>query len=210
MIDPKTARAMDDEQDDDDKDKDEGKAAADPSGQLMKHLFDSRTVLIFGEISQRSAREAIAQLLALSAASNDPIRLFINSPGGHVESGDSIHDVIRFIEPEVKIIGTGWVASAGAHIFLGAKRENRYCLPYTRFLIHQPMGGTGGKAADIEIEAREIIKMRERINQEIARETGQPIERVRKDTDRNFWMSAEEAKDYGLVTHIIETAGQVQ
>jgi ATP-dependent Clp protease protease subunit len=127
-----------------------------------------------------------------------------------VESGDSIHDMIRFIKPEVKVIGTGWVASAGAHIYLGAKKENRLCMPNTRFLIHQPLGGAGGRATDIAIEAKEIIKMRRRINEIIARETGQPLERVEKDTDRNYWMSAEEAKDYGLVSRIIETSDGIE
>ena len=127
-----------------------------------------------------------------------------------MESGDSIHDMIRFIKPQVKVIGTGWVASAGAHIYLAAKKENRLCLPNTRFLIHQPLGGAGGKATDIAIEAKEIIKMRRRINEIIARETGQPLERVEKDTDRNYWMSAEEAKEYGLVSRIIETSDAVE
>ncbi len=108
------------------------------------------------------------------------------------------------------MIGTGWVASAGAHIFLGAKKENRYCLPNTRFLLHQPMGGVGGPAADIAIEAKEIVKMRQRINEIIARETGQAVDKVEKDTDRNFWMSAEEAKEYGLVHQIVETADKVK
>lgn len=127
-----------------------------------------------------------------------------------MESGDSIHEMIRFIKPQVKVIGTGWVASAGAHIYLGAKKENRLCLPNTRFLIHQPLGGAGGKATDIAIEAKEIIKMRRRINEIIARETGQPLERVEKDTDRNYWMSAEEAKEYGLVSRIIENSDGVE
>ena len=151
------------------------------------------------------AQEISAQLLALSFENDDPIRVIINSPGGHVEAGDTIHDMIRFIKPTVKILGTGWVASAGAHIFLAAHREQRFCLPNTRFLIHQPLGGIGGKATDIAIEAKEIIKMRQRLNVIIARETGQPLEKVERDTDRNYWMSATEAKTYGIVTHIIET-----
>ena len=177
-----------------------------PFSTVLQNLFKSRTITIFGEINQKVAESTVAQLLALSVENDDPIRIFINSPGGHVESGDSIHDMIRFIKPEVKVIGTGWVASAGAHIYLAAKKENRLCLPNTRFLIHQPLGGAGGKATDIAIEAKEIIKMRRRINEVIARETGQPLERVEKDTDRNYWMSAEEAKEYGLVSRIIETS----
>jgi ATP-dependent Clp protease, protease subunit len=177
-----------------------------PFSTVLQNLFKSRTITIFGEINQKVAESTVAQLLALSVENDDPIRIFINSPGGHVESGDSIHDMIRFIKPEVKVIGTGWVASAGAHIYLGAKKENRLCMPNTRFLIHQPLGGAGGRATDIAIEAKEIIKMRRRINEIIARETGQPLERVEKDTDRNYWMSAEEAKEYGLVSRIIETS----
>ena len=177
-----------------------------PFSTVLQNLFKSRTVTIFGEINQKVAESTVAQLLALAVENDDPIRIFINSPGGHVESGDSIHDMIRFIKPQVKVIGTGWVASAGAHIYLAAKKENRLCLPNTRFLIHQPLGGAGGKATDIAIEAKEIIKMRRRINEVIARETGQPLERVEKDTDRNYWMSAEEAKEYGLVSRIIETS----
>ena len=177
-----------------------------PFSTVLQNLFKSRTITIFGEINQKVAESTVAQLLALSVENDDPIRIFINSPGGHVESGDSIHDMIRFIKPEVKVIGTGWVASAGAHIYLGAKKANRLCMPNTRFLIHQPLGGAGGRATDIAIEAKEIIKMRRRINEIIARETGQPLERVEKDTDRNYWMSAEEAKEYGLVSRIIENS----
>jgi len=184
------------------------KDAAAPFATVSRNLFASRTVLIFGQITMKLAQDISAQLLALSFESDDPIRIFLNSPGGHVEAGDTIHDMIRFIKPEVKVLGTGWVASAGAHIFLGAHRDRRFCLPNTRFLIHQPLGGIGGKATDIAIEAKEIIKMRQRLNQIIARETGQPLEKVERDTDRNYWMSAEEAQSYGLVTHIIETHDQ--
>jgi ATP-dependent Clp protease protease subunit len=181
-----------------------------PFSTVLQNLFKSRTITIFGEINQKVAESTVAQLLALSVENDDPIRIFINSPGGHVESGDSIHDMIRFIKPQVKVIGTGWVASAGAHIYLAAKKENRLCLPNTRFLIHQPLGGAGGRATDIAIEAKEIIKMRRRINEIIARETGQSLERVEKDTDRNYWMSAEEAKDYGLVSRIIENSDGIE
>ena len=181
-----------------------------PFSTVLQNLFKSRTITIFGEINQKVAESTVAQLLALAVENDDPIRIFINSPGGHVESGDSIHDMIRFVKPQVKVIGTGWVASAGAHIYLGAKKENRLCMPNTRFLIHQPLGGAGGRATDIAIEAKEIIKMRRRINEVIARETGQPLERVEKDTDRNYWMSAEEAKDYGLVSRIIENSDGVE
>lgn len=179
------------------------------SSPVQKALFKSRTVLIFGEIEMKLAERVTAQLLALASESNDDIRVILNSPGGHVESGDTIHDVIRFVGPRVKMIGTGWVASAGAHIYLGAKKENRYCLPYTRFLLHQPLGGVRGQASDISIEAEEIIKMRERINREIAAETGQPYEKIVADTERNFWMGAEDAVKYGLVGKVVSRADEV-
>lgn len=190
------------------RDKDEKKEGSPASPSVAANLFKSRTVLIFGEVNMKLAQGVCAQLLALAVENDDPIRVVVNSPGGHVEAGDTIHDMIRFIKPEVRMLGTGWVASAGCHIFLAAKPENRYCLPNTRFLIHQPLGGAGGKATDIAIEAKEIIRMRERLNRIIARETGQPVEKVEKDTDRNYWMMAEEAKTYGIVTHVIENSDE--
>ncbi len=194
----------------DEENEDEKHIAPDPqSTPVAKALFKSRTVLIFGEVDMKMAERVTAQLIAFATESEDPIRVVVNSPGGHVESGDTIHDVIRFVGPQVKMIGTGWVASIGAHIFLGAKKENRFCLPNTRFLLHQPLGGVRGQASDIHIEAEEILKMRERINREIAAETGQPYERVLADTERNFWMSAEEAKAYGFVSRIVNRADEV-
>jgi ATP-dependent Clp protease protease subunit len=179
------------------------------AGPVQNALFKSRTVLVFGEIDMRLAERVTAQLTALAAESDEPIRVIINSPGGHVESGDTIHDMIRFCGPTVKVIGTGWVASAGAHIYLGATKENRLCLPNTRFLLHQPAGGARGQASDIEIEAQEILKMRDRVNRMIADETGQTIEKINQDTRRNFWMNAEEAKAYGLVSRIITNTADV-
>jgi ATP-dependent Clp protease protease subunit len=179
------------------------------AGPVQNALFHSRTVLVFGEIDMRLAERVTAQLLALASENDKPIKVVINSPGGHVESGDTIHDMIRYCGPMVKVIGTGWVASSGAHIFLGAHKENRFCLPNTRFLLHQPMGGVRGQASDIEIEAEEIVRMRERVNRIIARETGQTYEKIVKDTQRNFWMSAEAAVDYGLVSKIITNAEEV-
>jgi ATP-dependent Clp protease protease subunit len=195
--------------DDEDEKSDEKTPPTPPMPPVAQALYKSRTVLIFGEVDMKMAERVTAQLLALASESSDPIRVVLNSPGGHVESGDTIHDVIRFCGPLVKIIGTGWVASAGAHIFLGAKRENRLCLPFTRFLLHQPLGGVRGQASDISIEAEEIIKMRDRLNREIARETGQTLEKVVADTERNFWMSAEEAVAYGLVGRVVARADEV-
>lgn len=176
---------------------------------IRDRLFKSRTLIISGEVNQQMVANVMGNLMAMSDASDDPINIFINSQGGHVESGDTIHDVIRFIKPRVRMIGTGWVASAGALIYVAAPREDRYCLPNTRFLLHQPAGGVGGTAADIAIEAQEIIRMRERINRIFARETGQPFERIETDTHRNFWLDANTAIQYGLVGKIIHSIDEV-
>lgn len=189
--------------------KDEKAEAAPAIPPVAQALYKARTILIFGEINDKLAERVSAQLLAFSADGEGDIKILINSPGGHVESGDTIHDMISFVKPQVKIIGTGWVASAGAHIFLGAKKENRFCLPNTRFMLHQPLGGVRGQASDIQIEAEEIIKMRQRINRIIARETGQPLEKVDIDTERNYWMGPEEAKAYGIVGKIVGSLAEV-
>lgn len=180
-----------------------------PKKSLMERLLETRTITIFGEINMKLAQEVTEKLMLLAADSDEDIKIFINSPGGHVESGDTIFDMIRFVKPKVKVIGTGWVASAGALIYAAADRENRYSLPNTRFLLHQPMGGVRGQAQDIKIEAEEIIKMRERLNRIFSEQTGQSLEKVTKDTERNFWMSAKEAIDYGLVGQIINTADEI-
>jgi ATP-dependent Clp protease protease subunit len=176
---------------------------------LAQKLFKARTVIISGEINQITAERAMTQLLAMAAENDKPITVFINSQGGHVEAGDTIHDIVRFITPEVRMVGTGWVASAGALIFVSVPRTLRYCLPNTRFLLHQPAGGMGGTASDIAIEAREIVKMRERLNRIFARETGQTLERIEDDTTRNFWLDADTAKSYGLVGQIIEKQSEL-
>ncbi|MFN8949319.1 MAG: ATP-dependent Clp protease proteolytic subunit [Alphaproteobacteria bacterium] len=180
-----------------------------PFTAIPQALFKSRTVLIFGEVDMKMAERVTANLLALAADDpNKDIKVILHSPGGHVESGDTIHDMVRALRPRIKMIGTGWVASAGTHIYLGADKANRFCLPNTRFMVHQPAGGIRGTASDIEIEAEEILKMQERINRTIADETGQPIAKVREDTDRNYWMSADEAKAYGIVGRVIERIDQ--
>ena len=166
--------------------------------------FKSRYVLVFGEINDTLAQAVCRRLLALSEESDAPITMMISSPGGHVESGDAIHDMIRFVRAPVTTVGTGWVASAGAHIFLSPPKERRLCLPNTRFMIHQPAGGAGGQASDIAIQAREIIKTRERLARVIAKQTGKPYETVLADMERDYWISAEEAIKYGIVSRIIE------
>jgi ATP-dependent Clp protease protease subunit len=173
-------------------------------------LFRARYIFLYGEINQAAARGVTERLIAMAASGNEPITLFINSQGGHVEAGDTIHDMLTFVRPRVRVVGTGWVASAGAHIYLARPRQDRFCLPNTRFMLHQPHGGVYGQAVDIGIEAQEIVKMRKRLNQTIARQTGQPIERVEKDTDRNFWMSAEAALEYGVVGRVIRSQDELE
>ncbi|MBV8665661.1 MAG: ATP-dependent Clp protease proteolytic subunit [Burkholderiaceae bacterium] len=176
---------------------------------LEEKAFKSRTVLLFGQINDTAARDVVRQLIALSGESKEPINFLVCSPGGHVESGDVIHDVIRFIDAPVNMIGSGWVGSAAVNVFLAVPKERRFCLQNTRFLIHQPSGGAGGQATDIAIQAREIVRVRERIAALIAKETGQKLERVTADIDRDFWMSAPEAIEYGLVSKSIVSAKEI-
>ena len=176
---------------------------------LEEKAFKSRTVLLFGTINDKSARDTVRQLIALSGESKAPINFLVCSPGGHVESGDVIHDVIRFIDAPVNMIGSGWVGSAAVNVYLSVPKERRFCLQNTRFLIHQPSGGAGGQATDIAIQAREIVKVRERIAALIAKECGQTLDKVRTDIDRDFWMTAPEAIEYGLVAKSIVSAKEV-
>lgn len=172
-------------------------------------LFKKRTLIISGEINQKLAANVIGQLLAMDSVSQDAIRIFINSQGGHVESGDTIHDVVQFIGSPVTMIGTGWVASAGALIYVAVPRERRLSLPHTRYLLHQPAGGMRGSASDMEIEARELLNMRQRLNEMFAERTGQTVERIADDTRRNFWLSAKAAIEYGLVGKIVSNTSEV-
>jgi ATP-dependent Clp protease protease subunit len=184
----------------------ENTPAGDKPQSLAEQLaFKSRFVLVFGEIDDAMARRTCERLIALAQESDKPIQLLISSPGGHVESGDAIHDIIRFVRAPVTTIGSGWVASAGTHIFLAAPKDRRVCLPNTRFMIHQPSGGAGGPATDIAIQAKEILRTRERISKVVARETGKSLATVMADMERDYWMSADEAIAYGLVSRVIET-----
>ena len=194
---------------DDDNEKAEVKPAA-LSDNLRERLFKARTLVISGEVNQQLAAQVISQLLAMDAESDKPITIYINSQGGHVESGDTIHDMIRFISAPVRMVGTGWVASAGALIYVAVPRERRFSLPNTRYLLHQPWGGARGSAADIEIEAKEIVKMRERLNKVFADQTGQPLSKIEDDTRRNFWLSAQDAIEYGLVGSIIHNKTELE
>ncbi len=177
---------------------------------IRERLYKARTILISSAIDQKVAARVTAELLAMAAESDEHITIYLNSQGGHVESGDTIHDMIRFIAPEVRMVGTGWVASAGAFIFVSVPLERRFCLPNTRFLLHQPAGGARGTASDVEIEANEILKMRERLNRIFAERTGQSLEKIKEDTHRNFWLDAEAAKEYGLVGSIVKDIGEVR
>lgn len=176
---------------------------------VLTRLLESRTILLAGQIDQKKAEQIMGQLLVLDTQSHDPIRMIISSNGGHVESGLAIHDMMRFIESDVIAIGAGWVVSIAVPILFGAKKEHRLSLPNTRFMIHQPIGGVGGQATDVRIAAQEIVKIRERLNRLIAEETGQPLEKVAADCDRDFWLSAQEALEYGLITRIVASAGEI-
>jgi len=176
---------------------------------LVARMLATRTVLVSGEVNEKLAERVMGQVLVLDAESHDPIRVIVTSQGGHVDSGFAIHDLLRYVASPIRTIGAGWVASIGVPIMLAAPREHRYSLPNTRFLLHQPSGGAGGQASDIRIAAEEILKLRERINQLIAHETGQTPERVATDSDRNYWMDAARALEYGLVGRVITRASEV-
>ncbi len=181
-------------------------AKPDEADRLEERLaFKSRFVLVFGEIDDKMAARTVRRLLALAQDSDAAITMLISSPGGHVESGDAIHDVMRFVRAPVTTVGTGWVASAGAHIFLAPPKERRLCLPNTRFMIHQPSGGAGGPATDIAIQAKEIVRTRERIARVIAKQTGRSFETVLADMERDFWLNADEAVGYGIVSRVIDS-----
>ena len=177
---------------------------------LEEKAFKSRTVMLFGAITDATASDVARRLIALDADSSAPIDMLVSSPGGHLESGDAIHDILSFITAPVNMIGTGWVGSAATHLYLGVPRERRFCTPNTRFLIHQPSGGAGGQATDIAIQAQEILKARERIAREIARETGKPLDTVLLDIERDRWLSAEEAVAYGLVGRIVKNKAELK
>ena len=202
--------------DDEDEDEREEEGQQDQSlglpdtANIGKLYFKSRNVIVAGEINDKLAQRTVAHLLALAEESDEPINMLISSPGGHVESGDMIHDMIKFIRPTVRCIGSGWVASAGALIFVGAAKVNRYCLPNTRFLLHQPSGGIRGTSTDMMIQAEQVRIMRERLNQIFADATGQTLEKIEQDTQRDFWLTTLEALDYGLLGKVITSVDQLK
>lgn len=189
---------------DDDDEKEEREAAP-----LIKRLLDTRSVLLTGPVTDEMSQKIIAQLLILDQDSSDPIRVYINSPGGSVDAGFAIYDMMRFVKSPVHSICTGLAASAATVILLGAPKEHRYSLPNTRFLIHQPSTGMQGQASDVAIGAQEILKLRKRVNELLAAETGQKVERIADDTHRDYWMSAEGAKEYGLITTIVGSVDEL-
>jgi ATP-dependent Clp protease protease subunit len=187
-------------EDEDEEAEDSPRNGPDP---LIQRMLKTRTILLSGEIKKDLAERTIRQLLLLEDMGEEPIRVFIDSPGGDADAGYAIFDMIRFVKPPVWTIGMGLVASAAAIILLASPRERRIGLPNSHYLIHQPLSGIRGVATDIEIHARELDKLREKINRLIADETGSPFEQVEKDTDRDFWMTAGEAAGYGLISRII-------
>ena len=179
------------------------------SAKLMEYAIKARKVFITGVVDERMAKDVVQRLHILASINDDPIYVFINSPGGHVESGDMIFDAIRFIAPTVVMIGSGSVASAGALIYAAAEKENRYSLPNTRFLLHQPSGGFQGPASNVEIYMNEIVRMKKRLDKIFAHATGQTAEKISADTERDFWLNAEEALEYGLVNKIIVSEKEI-
>jgi len=192
---------------DDNEDEQENKTPLlDPlAGKMLK----TRTILISGEINKELAEKIIRQLLLMEDMNNEPIRIFIDSPGGDADAGYAIFDMIRFVKPEVWTVGMGLVASAAAIIQLAAPRKQRIGLPNSHYLIHQPLSGIRGVATDIEIHAKELEKLRGKINRLIADETGLPFEQIEKDTDRDYWMNAAEAVKYGLISRVVTGRNEI-
>ena len=170
---------------------------------IFQKLLKTRTILLSGDIDKTLAEKVVRQLLLLEDAGDDPIKVFIDSPGGDADAGFAIFDMMRFVKPDVYTIGMGLVASAGAIILLASPKEMRIGLPNSHYLIHQPLSGIRGVATEIEIHAKELEKLRKKINKLIAEETGVKEKQVEKDTDRDFWMNAEDALKYGLISKIV-------
>lgn len=176
-----------------------------PNEMLVEKMMETRTILLSGEINKELAERVVRQLILLESKGDDPIKVFIDSPGGDADAGYAIFDMMRFIKPDVYTVGMGLVASAGAIVLLASPQEQRIALPNSHYLIHQPLSGIRGVATEIEIHAKELEKMREKINRLISEETGQDFDKVVKDTDRDFWMNATEAQEYGLVSRLVTT-----
>ncbi|MCL2833601.1 MAG: ATP-dependent Clp protease proteolytic subunit [Treponema sp.] len=203
-------RLLDDDDDDDDDDtEDTEKTKSSGPDILSLKMLKTRNILISGEINKVLAERTIRQLLLLDDMGKESIQIFIDSPGGDADAGFAIYDMIRFVESPVWTIGMGLVASAAAIIQLASPRERRVGLPNSHYLIHQPLSGIRGVATDIEIHARELDKLRARINRLISEETNHLREQVEKDTDRDYWMNAEEAAAYGLISRVIQRQNEI-
>ncbi len=181
-----------------------------PANPLAEKFLQTRQVLLSGEINKELADKINQQLLLLEADNDKPIYVFIDSPGGDVDAGFAIFDMIRFINAPVYLIGNGLIASAAALILLAVPAERRMGLPHSRYLIHQVMSGTRGVATDIEIHAKELAKTHEQLDRIIAEATGKPYEQVTKDTNRDYWLDAEEAKAYGLISKVITKRSELK
>jgi ATP-dependent Clp protease protease subunit len=179
-------------------------------GLLMKHLLKARAILLSEPVTDRLSRRVTAQLLALQAEDEKaPVTVYINSPGGSVDSGFAIYDMLRFVKPPIRTVVSGLCASAAVLIYLAPPKERRLSLPNGRFLLHQPSTQVMGDASDIAISAKEILALRVRYNEIVGRETGKTVDQVTKDADRDFWLSAEEAQKYGLVGKIVQTYAEI-
>ena len=195
---------------DDDEDENDEEGNGNDQNPFMEKMLRTRTILLSGEVNKPLAERVVRQLLLLEDAGDEPIKVFIDSPGGDADAGFAILDMMRFVKPEVYTIGMGLVASAGALILLASPKERRLGLHNSHYLIHQPLSGMRGVATDIEIHAKEIERMRERINKLISEETGKPMKQVEKDTDRDFWMNSDEATSYGLISKIVTNRAELE
>jgi ATP-dependent Clp protease protease subunit len=190
--------------DDDEKEKDGGE------GGLLKQLLKTRAIQVYEPISDKIARKVHSQLLLMQQQDEkSPITVYVNSPGGAADSGFAIYDALRFFKPPVRTVVNGLCASAAVMVYLAAPKERRFSLPNSRFLLHQPSTFVQGSASDIQISAEEIVKLRERYNQIVAAETGKSVEQVTRDADRDFWLSPDEAKAYGLVGKVVKHIGEI-
>lgn len=198
--------------DDDDEEEEEEEEKAERDGEFLgRTLIKARIVLISDPIDHKLTSRVIAQLLHLDQTDpKKPIKLFINSPGGSADDGFAIYDMIRFVRPRVRIVSTGLSASAATVIMLAAQKEDRFALPNARIMIHQPSMRSFGPAEDLRRTAEQILKLRQRINELYAEETGQPLSKVTVDTDRDFWMSAKEAVDYGLIQKVVYSYDEIE
>ncbi|MCI6664378.1 MAG: ATP-dependent Clp protease proteolytic subunit [Treponema sp.] len=191
-------------------DEKEPKAQESTSEVMNTKFLKTRQILLSGEVNKALAEKIVRQLLVMEADSDEPIRIYIDSPGGDVDAGYAIFDMIRFVKAPVYCIGMGLVASAGALILLAADKSRRIGLPNSHYLIHQPLSGIKGVATDIEIHAQELEKTKAKINDLIAQETGKPLEQVAKDTDRDYWLSATEAMEYGLISKVVSKREELE